>query len=170
MLQPDQAYERIADIPIDGLAEDGYNTVIFDRDHVLIDENGYCDDEHRAAYDAINNQFNTCILTNETLRYDGDAEPIARRFETNVIDDTAPKPDKEGFKAALECLDADPDETVYVGDSPVTDIYGANKMGLTSIQVDPYGSYEFPLSVSKPFEQGIQQLEAVLTHLFPSSR
>lgn len=162
MLQPDAAYEDITEIPIEHLADEGYNTVILDRDHVLVDADEQTDPAIRDAYDTINDRFETCILTNETLRYGGDAETISERFGTAVVDETAPKPDQEGFEEALQILDADPDETVMIGDSPITDVYGGNKAGLYTIQVEPYGSYDFPLCLSKPIEQGLQRLEAAL--------
>lgn len=162
MLQPDAVYDDITDIPIEYLANQGYNSVILDRDQVLVDANEKTDPAIRDAYDTVNDQFETCILTNETLRYDGDAKKISDRFETAVIDDTAPKPDQEGFEEALDLLDAEPDETVMIGDSPITDIYGGNKAGLYTIQVEPFGSYDFPLSLSKPVEHGLQQLESYL--------
>ncbi|MCJ7429248.1 MAG: HAD-IA family hydrolase [Candidatus Nanohaloarchaeota archaeon QJJ-5] len=165
MLQPDQVYTSVAELPVESLADE-YNAVIFDRDHVLIDETGTCDPQRREAYDAINDRMETCILTNETLRYDGDPVPIADRFDTYVIDDTEPKPDSEGFEKALAMLDAEPEETVMVGDSPITDIYGGNNAGLTTIQVEPYGTYPFPLSVSKPLEHGLQRVESLVQDLF----
>lgn len=160
MLQPDAVYEDITDIPIEQLSNEGYNTVILDRDHVLVDADEQTDPVIRDAYDTINERFETCILTNETLRYDGDADAISDRFEAPVIDDTAPKPDQEGFEEALDLLDAEPEETVMIGDSPITDIYGGDKAGLYTIQVEPYGSYNIPLSLSKPIERGLQRLEA----------
>lgn len=52
---------------------------------------------------------------------------------TGAID--APKPDPAAFEALCEALEADPSETVYVGDDPERDVAGAASAGLRTVQV-----------------------------------
>ncbi len=47
------------------------------------------------------------------------------------------KPDRKIFRIALKQLGLDPDETMFVGDSIIADIQGANKAGLVSVLKDP---------------------------------
>ena len=47
----------------------------------------------------------------------------------------AGKPDRRAFEALLDALDATPEETVYVGDDPVSDVEGATGAGIRAIQV-----------------------------------
>lgn len=51
------------------------------------------------------------------------------------------KPNPNIFSAALEQAGLDPDETLFVGDSPQADIRGANRAGLISVLKDPAGKY-----------------------------
>ncbi|PJF23110.1 MAG: hypothetical protein CUN56_02605 [Phototrophicales bacterium] len=43
------------------------------------------------------------------------------------------KPHPEIFKAALDCLNVTPDETVFIGDNPTADIAGAQAVGMKAI-------------------------------------
>lgn len=52
---------------------------------------------------------------------------------TGTLD--APKPDGRTFRELCAALDADPSETVYVGDNPERDIAGAAAAGLVPVQV-----------------------------------
>lgn len=46
-----------------------------------------------------------------------------------------PKPNPEIFRAALEAIDADPEETVHVGDLLRTDVFGARSLGMKTIRI-----------------------------------
>jgi len=46
-----------------------------------------------------------------------------------------PKPATEPFEAALDALAVAPERTLFVGDSPATDVAGANAAGLVSVLV-----------------------------------
>ncbi|MEF8843792.1 MAG: HAD family hydrolase [Haloarculaceae archaeon] len=46
-----------------------------------------------------------------------------------------PKPDPRTFRRLLEALEADPGETVFVGDHPEADVAGAASAGLYAVQV-----------------------------------
>lgn len=58
-------------------------------------------------------------------------------FDATVITGalSAGKPDERAFRAALDALDAAPEEAVYVGDHPEIDIEGATAAGLAAVQV-----------------------------------
>jgi len=58
-------------------------------------------------------------------------------FDSVVITGSlvAGKPDERAFRAIIEALSADADETVYVGDRPEIDVAGARDAGLRAIHV-----------------------------------
>ena len=58
-------------------------------------------------------------------------------FDTTLVTGelSAGKPDAAAFEALLEGLGTTPDETVYIGDTPLDDIEGATQSGLYAIQV-----------------------------------
>jgi HAD superfamily hydrolase (TIGR01549 family) len=84
----------------------------------------------------------------------GDTEIINLRLENADIQDSfefviAPceehpltKPDVKIFEKSLQLLDILPEETVFVGDNPGSDILGANKIGMYSILIDRYDMTE----------------------------
>lgn len=59
------------------------------------------------------------------------------RFDAVVVTGEldAGKPDRVAFEALLSALDAEPEETIYVGDFPTEDVVGATRAGLRAIQV-----------------------------------
>jgi len=66
-----------------------------------------------------------------------DATGLRERFETVVFagNDTAAKPAPEPFHHALDALDADPERSVYVGNSLRADVAGAHAAGCRSVWV-----------------------------------
>jgi putative hydrolase of the HAD superfamily len=58
-------------------------------------------------------------------------------FDTTLVTGELPagKPNAAAFDALLEGLGTTPDETVYIGDTPLDDIEGATESGLYAIQV-----------------------------------
>ena len=58
-------------------------------------------------------------------------------FDTTLVTGElqAGKPNAAAFEALLEGLGTTPDETVYIGDTPLDDIEGATQSGLYAIQV-----------------------------------
>ena len=74
----------------------------------------------------------------KTLLLTNNSEERVRRFTKNI--DTlylcdANKPEPEGFLKAVEMMEIQKEETVYIGDQIFIDIYGANKCGIANILV-----------------------------------
>jgi len=64
---------------------------------------------------------------------------LVRLFDTVVIageDTKGVKPHPSGYLAALRRLNTRPTHAVFVGDNPLTDMRGANRVGMTSILID----------------------------------
>jgi len=51
------------------------------------------------------------------------------------------KPNRKIFQLALTEAEVEPQNAIFVGDTPRTDIYGANRMGIISVLKDPVGRY-----------------------------
>jgi len=58
------------------------------------------------------------------------------------------KPDARIFRAALERLDADPKETVFVGDRRIDDVGGAQAVGMRGIQTLQYRQEDGPVDIT----------------------
>lgn len=101
--------------------------------------------EEALAYARRNYDVGLLTVGNETTQRDKLAAlGVADAFDAVVIcgRDTGvePKPDPEPFRRVLAELDADPGETVYVGDSLDGDVAGAREVGMESAWVPAEGA------------------------------
>lgn len=58
----------------------------------------------------------------------------------------ARKPLKRKYKKILNIYDLKPNQIACIGDQLTSDVLGANRMGMTSILVNPISNYEIPSS------------------------
>ena len=72
------------------------------------------------------------------------------------------KPGRKIFQLGLTEAQVEPDNAIFVGDTPRTDIFGANRTGLISVLKDPVGRY--PNTRYKPTHriQGILELSGIV--------
>ena len=78
------------------------------------------------------------LITNGSVRMQGgklECLGLSAMFDTILISDAEgiSKPDREIFRRALERLDADPAQAVFVGDHPEIDVAGARAAGMHAI-------------------------------------
>jgi HAD superfamily hydrolase (TIGR01549 family) len=116
--------------------------------------------------DAVRTKYTTGIVTNgfATLQR-GKIEryELAAHVDFTLVSEEAGyhKPDKRLFLKALEQVDqAVPEQTVYVGDTLITDIQGAQNAGMWPILMNPQDNLEPPDGVLK-----IRQLSELLSVL-----
>lgn len=72
------------------------------------------------------------------------------------------KPNPKIFAAALQQAELQPEETVFVGDSPQADIRGANRVGMISVLKDPSGRYANGKAGARYRIGGLVQLQPIL--------
>ena len=58
----------------------------------------------------------------------------------------AKKPRKNKFLTVLKTFDYDLSEVAIIGDQLMTDIYGGNKVGITTILVNPMSNIDMPFT------------------------
>jgi FMN phosphatase YigB (HAD superfamily) len=108
--------------------------------------------------------FDLCLLSNRVREDDFSSEEV-KLFDGMQVVENHLKPDSEAFESALDRLDVDRSNAVMIGDSPYTDVYGANKAGLKVFQVDQDRSkYSLGLMISKSFEDVVQRIARYLTN------
>lgn len=61
------------------------------------------------------------------------------------------KPLKRKYKKILNVYDVKPEEVAAVGDQLLTDVFGANRMGITSILINQISSVDFKVSLVNRF-------------------
>jgi len=119
-IKPDYNIGKIYEIPIDELKSSGINAVLLDLDStVMISKKGEYLKETLEWFDMMQQHFKLAIVTNnKNQKYIKKVESCTPFL---VISD-AKKPKTKGIKDAMKILDVKEDETVMVGDRPLTDI------------------------------------------------
>ncbi len=136
LLRPRETVRSILEIDFERLVRQGMTTVLFDLDQTL-KERKVRDMEPAVLallekLDAIG--LRVGILTNR--RHNGD--PLLDALQDRYpLRHTARKPSKKGYLSLLEELGASPQQAVMVGDRLLTDVFGANRLGIYSIRVLP---------------------------------
>ncbi|MBU1093840.1 MAG: YqeG family HAD IIIA-type phosphatase [Firmicutes bacterium] len=129
---PQAYYASIFEIPYQKLKEQGINSLFFDLDNTIIayDEVELNHKQIEFIKD-LQKDFKVLILSNTNFK--------RVSLALNKVDLPfiwyAKKPLKFGFKKALKILDAKKEETVIIGDQLMTDVFGANRVGIGSILV-----------------------------------
>lgn len=132
LLFPYEYVDSVFSIDYQKLVQKGYKGIIFDIDMTLVPHGADSTKEIDALFKTLHELgLKTLLLTNNS-------EERVRRFTKNI--DTlylcdANKPEPEGFLKAVEMMEIQKEETVYIGDQIFIDIYGANKCGIANILV-----------------------------------
>ncbi len=132
LLFPYEYVDSVFSIDYLKLMQKGYKGIIFDIDMTLVPHGADSTKEIDALFKTVQELgLKTLLLTNNS-------EERVRRFTKNI--DTlylcdANKPEPEGFLKAVEMMEIQKEETVYIGDQIFIDIYGANKCGIANILV-----------------------------------
>ncbi len=134
-LYPKDYINSTYDIDFAKLYEEGYRGVIFDVDNTLVPHNAPADDRAKALFKELHEiGFQALLLSNNK-------EPRVKTFKEAVEYCTyiykAGKPGIAGYKKAMEQMDTDVTNTIFVGDQILTDVWGANRAGIRSVMVQP---------------------------------
>ena len=154
---PDMHVSRIVDIPLDELKSKGIKGLLFDVDNTLTAWHSQDVAPEVVAWlaDLPQQDFSPCILSNS---YDGRVRPLAEKVGLPFICN-AKKPTKAGFLAACKKLSLTPSQVAMVGDQLLTDVGGANAVGLFTICVDIIDprEYWFTRFFSRRVEKNIRK-------------
>ena len=139
LLFPDAYYDSTFDIDYKALKKRGFLGLLFDIDNTLTIHNvkaekkeaRFCDYLHRLG-------FRTVVMSNNSKDR---VEPFAKLLGTSYIS-RAQKPLSWAYKKAMDMIETNKDNTLFIGDQLYTDIMGANIAGLKSILVRPISSHE----------------------------
>jgi len=129
---PFEYVDSVFDIDYKKLYNKGYRGIIFDIDNTLVPHGKPSTREIDELFISIQNiGFKTFLLSdNGKSRID----EFLKNIDSPYIDN-ADKPHIENFNKAIEILDLNKNQVVYIGDQIFKDIYGANKSGIDNILV-----------------------------------
>ena len=145
--------DSIAYIDIAYLEKLGIKGLIFDVDNTLCGYRGNSVDETvKENFELLKNRFNTCIVTNtdEERR-----KSLEKGFGIKVVQNKKKKPSPWPYLDAMNYMKTLPKETAMIGDRYLTDVVGANKLGIHSIRVKPLYPETSPLAIklARAFEE-----------------
>ena len=107
--------------------------------------------------------YHMAVISNSDGRVDQILQDLGIRGYFDIVIDSfvvgVEKPDTRIFEIALQSLDWNPDETIYIGDIFYIDVWGANQAGLGAIHLDKMGLYDAWSGIHIP---SIQQLPNLL--------
>lgn len=122
----------IFEIPYDQLKKQGKKALLFDLDNTIIDYHETVISQEMITFlKNLEKDFKIIIISNSGKKRVHKA--VGDYFDYVYH---ATKPLKRGFKKAIKKLNLPVGEIVMIGDQLMTDVFGANRIGLTSILVD----------------------------------
>lgn len=140
MVTPKWTLESVFDVTASMLQRHHFKAILLDLDNTIVAWN---QNEPTPAMIKWVSQMREAnievfILSNNTpQRVSSVASPLQLHYCANSL-----KPFKHAFKKAMQQLLVEPNEVVVIGDQVITDIIGANRMGLASILVKPIAQHD----------------------------
>lgn len=158
LLRPDRLVEHVTDINLEELWAHGIRGFIFDLDNtIMAPHSGVLDDGVAGWLRKIEGMgFKSVVVSNNPLTfYTQEAEKV---LNIPVIGNAA-KPRRKQLYRALKILELDAHQVVVVGDRPLTDIWGGQRLGAKTILVDPLTKHK-----ENGFIRLLRKLERVFIH------
>lgn len=136
---PDIYQKSIYDINYKKLKKSGIKCILFDLDNTLVPyTTKEPSKEVKDLFARLNSDFKLIILSNSGKNR---LRPFKQILNVDVAY-SSKKPLKGKYKKILEIYGYKKEEIAAIGDQLMTDVYGANRMGMTSIFVNRIGPVE----------------------------
>ena len=134
ILKPDYNVETLFDIDFNELKQKGIKAVLFDLDStVMPSKSGKYPQNIYELLQELNKNFVIAIISNnKRSEY---IEKVKSQSKFSVIGN-ANKPSPKVMRAFLATVNIMPNETVVIGDRPLTDILAGKLLGAKTILVD----------------------------------
>ena len=150
---PDIYQKSIYDINYKKLKKRGIKCILFDLDNTLITyEDKEVNNKIKNLFAKLEDDFKIIIMSNSGKKR---LTPIKEALNVDVAFSSR-KPFKYKYKKILSLYGFKDYEVAAIGDQLITDIYGANNMGFTTILVNRLNSVEpLPTRINRHFEKKI---------------
>lgn len=131
---PDEYLESTYEIDFDAWYQKGYRGILFDIDNTLVPHGEPADGRAKELFAHLRELgMKYCLISNNQLPR---VKPFADEVQAFYIED-AHKPSRKSYRKAMELMETDLSDTLFVGDQLFTDVYGARRTGIYSILVKP---------------------------------
>lgn len=163
VFKPTWQINSIYDLSADNLKQHQIYGIICDLDNTLIAWNEEFHSDHMAQWlsELKRKGIGVYLVSNNNLeRVAKVADPLELSYTHSAL-----KPLNRSFKQALAYLDLEADEVAVVGDQLITDVLGANRMGLRSILVKPIVPHDNIYTwLNRSLERGIMKIQGINRH------
>jgi hypothetical protein len=158
---PDEWLDSAYIIDYEHLYAEGFRGLIFDIDNTLVPHGAPADERAIQLFSRLKEiGFACCLLSNNK-------EPRVKMFNEPIGVDyifKADKPGREGYRKAMEKMQTNCSNTIFVGDQLFTDVWGAKRTGIKSILVKPINPKEEIQIVLK------RRLEWIILYFYKKQR
>ena len=136
---PDETVGSTYDIDYEKLYEEGYRGLLFDIDNTLVKHGEMADERAKELFLRLRKiGFECCLISNnKKRRVNMFNEDIGVHSIFN-----AHKPAAKGYYYAMELMNTNLNNTVFIGDQLFTDIFGAKRIGMKNYLVSPINKRE----------------------------
>ncbi len=141
---PDMHAQSIYRIDYESLKKKKIKLLIFDLDNTIAPANIDLPSKEaiNLMYDLKDMGFKIVLMTNSTRKR---VEAFKNTLEIDTCA-SSKKPLSKNYKKILKLYKVEPEEVAAIGDQLLTDVLGANRMGLTSILVNPVSKYDLKVT------------------------
>ncbi|MBE5966343.1 MAG: YqeG family HAD IIIA-type phosphatase [Lachnospiraceae bacterium] len=154
---PKRTAESAYKIDYEKLYREGYRGILFDIDNTLVEHGADASKRAIALFARLKQiGFQCCLISNNK-------EERVLRFNRNIGVNyiyNAHKPSGKNYIAATKIMGTTIKNTIFVGDQLFTDVYGANRIGMTTYLVKPIHPKEEIQIVLK------RKLERIVLHYY----
>ena len=150
---PDIYQKNIYDIDYNRLKKMGIKCLLFDLDNTLVPvKSDVPPKKLKELFSYLEESFKVIIVSNSNRKR---LIPFKEGLNVDVAA-SAHKPLKKKYLKIMDMYKFKEHEIAAIGDQLLTDIYGANHVGITSILINPIGEYEkFGTKINRFFEKFI---------------
>ncbi len=150
---PDIYQKNIYDINYKKLKKQGIKCLLFDLDNTLVPvKTDVPNKKLKELFAYLERDFKIIILSNSNRKR---LIPFKEGLNVDVAA-SSHKPFKKKYLKIMEIYKFKEYEIAAIGDQLLTDIFGANRVGITSILIGPIGEYEkFGTKINRFFEKFI---------------
>lgn len=135
--------QNVKDLNLEELKAKGVKAFVFDLDNTIMKpDTGYFTEDIEAWLKEVEKDFKIAIVSNNPRP---DYAAKVREIVDYPTYFKAGKPSRKYVRMALQELGIDPKEAAMVGDRPLTDIWVGQRLGMTTILVDPLIKHQEPV-------------------------
>lgn len=136
---PDSRAASAYEIAYEAYYEKGYRGIIFDIDNTLVEHGKDATQRAVKLFQRLREiGFATTLLSNNKKER---VDRFNKEIGTNVVW-KAGKPGKKGYLLAMEKMQTTRETTLFVGDQLFTDVWGAKRLGIRNVLVNPIDKKE----------------------------